>query len=131
MSMINPLRIYQLLLLIFTKLNDIYIYFLLMCVFLKERVFYPIKYGADPTGERDSSDAILKALSYAFQVQNELELLPGINDLAGVVIDLQGGNYKISKPIRFPAGGGNILVSIPSCSFLSINSDILHIDHLF
>ncbi|KAL9350496.1 hypothetical protein Peur_057751 [Populus x canadensis] len=76
----------------------------------KERVFYPIKYGADPTGERDSSDAILKALSYAFQVQNELELLPGINDLAGVVIDLQGGNYKISKPIRFPAGGGNILV---------------------
>ncbi|KAH8514122.1 hypothetical protein H0E87_007106, partial [Populus deltoides] len=75
-----------------------------------ERVFYPIKYGADPTGERDSSDAILKALSYAFQVQNELELLPGINDLAGVVIDLQGGNYKISKPIRFPAGGGNILV---------------------
>jgi hypothetical protein len=64
-------------------------------------------------------------------VQNELELLPGINDLAGVVIDLQGGNYKISKPIRFPAGGGNILVSIPSCSFFSINSDILHIDHLF
>lgn len=78
-----------------------------MRVFLKERVFYPIKYGADPAGERDSSDAILKALSYAFQVQNELELLPGINDLAGVVIDLQGGNYKISKPIRFPAGGGN------------------------
>ncbi|KAJ7003384.1 hypothetical protein NC653_008572 [Populus alba x Populus x berolinensis] len=76
----------------------------------KERVFYPMKYGADPTGERDSSDAILKALNYAFQVQNEFELLPGINDLAGVVIDLQGGNYKISKPIRFPAGGGNVLV---------------------
>jgi hypothetical protein len=92
-----------------------------MCVFLKERVFYPIKYGADPTGERDSSDAILKALSYAFQVQNELELLPGINDLAGVVIDLQGGNYKISKPIRFPAGGGNILVSIYPVLFILIH----------
>jgi hypothetical protein len=92
-----------------------------MRVFLKERVFYPIKYGADPTGERDSSDAILKALSYAFQVQNELELLPGINDLAGVVIDLQGGNYKISKPIRFPAGGGNILVSIYPVLFILIH----------
>ena len=46
-------------------------------------------------------------------MQNELELLPDIHDLGGVVIDLQGGNYKISKPIRFPSGGGNIVVSTP------------------
>ncbi|KAB5564073.1 hypothetical protein DKX38_004127 [Salix brachista] len=75
----------------------------------------PIKYGADPAGERDSSDAILKALNYAFRVQNGIELLPGINDLGGVVIDLQGGSYRISKPIRFPSGGGNLLVY--SCSY--------------
>ncbi|EEF28959.1 conserved hypothetical protein [Ricinus communis] len=44
-------------------------------------------------------------------MQNGLELLPGVNDLGGVVIDLQGGNYKISKPLRFPAsGGGNVVV---------------------
>ncbi|KAJ6706163.1 POLYGALACTURONASE QRT3 [Salix purpurea] len=74
------------------------------------RVFYPIGYGADPTGARESSDAIKKALYDAFQVQNGLELLPDVHDLGGVVIDLQGGNYKISKPIRFPSGGGNIVV---------------------
>ncbi|KAJ9707884.1 hypothetical protein PVL29_000116 [Vitis rotundifolia] len=74
------------------------------------RVFYPIAYGADPTGVNESSDAILSALTDAFSIRNGVEMLPGINDLGGVVIDLQGGNYKISKPIRFPAGGGNVLV---------------------
>ncbi|XP_057971590.1 polygalacturonase QRT3 [Malania oleifera] len=77
----------------------------------KDRVFYPRAYGADPSGGEDSSDAILKALEDAFSVQNGLELLHGVNDLGGVVIDLQGGNYKISKPLRFPAaGGGNVVV---------------------
>ncbi|KDP30162.1 hypothetical protein JCGZ_18195 [Jatropha curcas] len=75
------------------------------------RVFYPIGYGADPSGVQESSDAILNALGEAFKVQNGSELLPGVNDLGGVVIDLQGGNYKISKPIIFPAsGGGNVVV---------------------
>ncbi|KAF2299622.1 hypothetical protein GH714_000370 [Hevea brasiliensis] len=75
------------------------------------RVFYPIGYGADPTGAQESSDGILKALGDALKVQNGSELLPGINDLGGVVIDFQGGNYKISKPIRFPAAAaGNLVV---------------------
>ncbi|KAK6240322.1 hypothetical protein QQP08_006732 [Theobroma cacao] len=75
------------------------------------RVFYPLGYGADPTGEQESSDAILQALNDAFQVQSGLEMLPGVTDLGGVVIDLLGGSYKISKPIRFPAsGGGNVVV---------------------
>jgi hypothetical protein len=74
---------------------------------------YPIGYGADPTGEKDSSDAILQALGDAFRLRTERELLPGISDFGGEVIDLQGGSYKISKPIRFPSsGGGNILVSL-------------------
>ncbi|KAF8365206.1 hypothetical protein HHK36_032782 [Tetracentron sinense] len=80
------------------------------------RVFYPIGYGADPTGAQDSSDAILMALGDAFQLQNELVLLPGVNDLGGVVIDMQGGNYKISKPIRFPAQvieDGIFLIDLP------------------
>ncbi|XVE48449.1 hypothetical protein DITRI_Ditri01bG0003200 [Diplodiscus trichospermus] len=75
------------------------------------RVFYPIGYGADPTGVQESADAILQALNDAFQVQSSLQMLPGVNDLGGVVIDLLGGSYKISKPIRFPAsGGGNVVV---------------------
>ncbi|KAJ7969417.1 Polygalacturonase QRT3 [Quillaja saponaria] len=75
------------------------------------RVLYPIGYGADPTGAEESSDAILKALEDAFELQKGLELVPGVNDLGGVVIDLQGGNYKISKPITFPtSGGGNVVL---------------------
>ncbi|KAK3230676.1 hypothetical protein Dsin_002557 [Dipteronia sinensis] len=74
-------------------------------------VFYPIGYGADPTGVRESSDAILQAVSDAFNVESELEMLAGVKDLGGVILDLQGGNYKISKPIRFPASAAaNLLV---------------------
>lgn len=83
-------------------------------------MFYPIGYGGDPSGEEESSDAILNALNDAFQLQNGLMLVSGVNDLGGVVIDLQGGNYKISKPIRFPpSGGANVVVSLSLfCSFL-------------
>lgn len=78
----------------------------------------PIEYGADPRGENESSDAIMKALEDAFEMDNEgLELLPGIRDLGGVVIDFQGGNYKISKPITFPSSIGNLVVII----FIKIN----------
>lgn len=79
-------------------------------------MFYPIGYGADPSGVQESADAILQALNDAFQVQttSSTRMLPAVNDLGGVVIDLLGGCYKISKPIRFPAsGGGNVLVSFP------------------
>lgn len=75
-------------------------------------MFYPIGYGADPTGAEDSTDALLKAVEEAFQLKSGLELLPGITDLGGVVIDLQGGNYKISQPLRFPSGAGNVVVSL-------------------
>ncbi|KAL0762853.1 hypothetical protein Bca101_079004 [Brassica carinata] len=75
------------------------------------RVIYPISYGADPSGGQDSSDAILEALTDAFRLQTELNMLPRVADLGGVVIDLQGGSYKIGKPLRFPSsGGGNLLV---------------------
>ena len=74
---------------------------------------YPIEYGADPTGENESSDAIMKAVKAAFEMDNmELELLPGIRDLGGVIIDFQGGNYKISNPITFPSSAGNLVVCI-------------------
>ena len=74
---------------------------------------YPAEYGADPSGARESSDAILKAVAGAFGMESGLELLPGVRDLGGVVIDLQGGNYTTSKPITFPSsGGGNVVVSI-------------------
>ncbi|KAJ1393115.1 Pectin lyase fold/virulence factor [Sesbania bispinosa] len=75
-------------------------------------VVYPIGYGADPTGAQDSSDAILKALEDVFEMESGLEMLPGVKDLGGVVIDLQGGNYSISKPITFPSSAiANVVVN--------------------
>jgi hypothetical protein len=74
-------------------------------------VLYPSEYGADPTGLEESSDAIMKAVEDAFKLQKGIELVAGVNDLGGVVIDLGGGDYKISKPITFSPGAGNIVVS--------------------
>ncbi|CAN1343814.1 Polygalacturonase QRT3 [Linum perenne] len=76
-------------------------------------VFYPIGYGADPTGHNDSSNAIQNALNDAFkQLDDEkVYLMDGIKDLGGAIIDLQGGRYLITKPITFPpSGGGNLLI---------------------
>ncbi|KAL5187868.1 Polygalacturonase QRT3 [Glycine soja] len=74
------------------------------------RVLYVSEYGADPTGNEESSDGILKAVEDAFALQKGVEFVGGVNDLGGVVIDLEGGNYKISKPISFPSSGGANLV---------------------
>ncbi|KAH0894384.1 LOW QUALITY PROTEIN: hypothetical protein HID58_056813 [Brassica napus] len=71
------------------------------------KVIYPIGYGADPTGRQDSSDAILEALTDAFKLQTGLHMMPHVADLGGVVVDLQGGHYKIGKPIRFPSSGAS------------------------
>jgi len=73
----------------------------------------------------------MDALSDAFQVQNGLELLPDVHDLGGVVIDLQGGNYKISKPIRFPSGGGNIVVSTLLHMTRLISLQLFHRNNVF
>ncbi|KAK1280684.1 Polygalacturonase QRT3 [Acorus gramineus] len=77
---------------------------------LRSRILNPIEYGADPTGAGDSSDAFMQAVADAYSMRRGLELLPGISDLGGVVIDLQGGNYNISKPIVFPSGSGNLVM---------------------
>ncbi|GER33156.1 pectin lyase-like superfamily protein [Striga asiatica] len=74
------------------------------------RVYYPTGYGADPTGVKDSSSAILAAINEAAGTAAEHGLMPGIRDLGGAIIDLQGGNYLISKPITFPSGIGNIVM---------------------
>ncbi|XP_065869262.1 polygalacturonase QRT3 isoform X2 [Euphorbia lathyris] len=75
------------------------------------RVIYPIGYGADPSGNGESSDALIRALEDGIRLGNGSHHLVGaIKDLGGVVIDLQGGVYKISKPLTFPANVGNLLV---------------------
>lgn len=68
-------------------------------------------YGADPTGNSDSTDALLAAIADAAKGPSKGFLMNGIIDLGGAQINLQGGNYLISKPLHFPmAGVGNLMV---------------------
>lgn len=75
-------------------------------------VYHVASYGADPTGETDSTDAILRAISDALKGPGKGFLFKGIDNLGGARVDLEGGNYLISRPLRFPlAGKGNLVVS--------------------
>ena len=69
-------------------------------------------YGADPTGRNDSTDAVLKAISDALNGPGRGVLFEGIVNLGGARVDLDGGNYLISRPLLFPVSGrGNLAVS--------------------
>ncbi|KAL4284382.1 hypothetical protein GQ457_16G006200 [Hibiscus cannabinus] len=75
------------------------------------RVYHVTDYGADPTGKSDSIEALDKAIADAFQGPSEGVLMEGISNLGGVQIDLDGGNYLLSKPLRLPAAGaGNLMI---------------------
>ncbi|KAJ9541217.1 hypothetical protein OSB04_027723 [Centaurea solstitialis] len=76
------------------------------------RVFAVSSYGADPTGKADSTDAILRAMSDAVTEERNGLLMEGITNHGGVQLNLEGGIYKISRPVKFPvAGVGNIVIS--------------------
>ncbi|KAK4254626.1 hypothetical protein QN277_009982 [Acacia crassicarpa] len=75
-------------------------------------VFLVTLYGADPTGNSDSTEAILRAIQDATRIPSKKRhLMPGVTDLGGAQINLQGGNYLISHPLRLPAAGfGNLMI---------------------
>ncbi|KAL3838054.1 hypothetical protein ACJIZ3_022645 [Penstemon smallii] len=74
-------------------------------------VYHVTSYGADPTGKADSTDAILGAISDALKGPGNGFLMEGIVNLGGARVDLDGGNYLISRPLQFPvAGKGNLLI---------------------
>ncbi|TYI38041.1 hypothetical protein ES332_A03G257700v1 [Gossypium tomentosum] len=75
------------------------------------RVYHVTNYGADPTGKSDSTEALNKAIADAFQVPSEGFLMEGITNLGGPQINLEGGNYLISKPLQLvAAGAGNLMI---------------------
>ncbi|KAK6931894.1 Pectate lyase superfamily protein [Dillenia turbinata] len=77
----------------------------------KSRVYHVTKYGADPTGKNDSTEALLKAISDAMKDPGGRFLISRIADVGGARIDLDGGDYLISSPLRFPmAGVGNVVI---------------------
>lgn len=78
----------------------------------RPRVYEVTSYGADPTGKLDSTGALVKAVTEAFNNSaSDGFLMEGITNLGGARIDLQGGTYVIRKPLRMPAAGaGNLMV---------------------
>ncbi|KAL8513240.1 hypothetical protein ACS0TY_019448 [Phlomoides rotata] len=78
---------------------------------VSSKVYHVTSYGADPTGKRDSTDAILGAISDALKGPGKGFLFQGIVNLGGARVDLEGGNYLISRPLRFPvAAKGNLVI---------------------
>lgn len=75
------------------------------------RIHHATDYGGDPTGVSDSADALEQALFDAFRspIQSS-QLIKGVPDLGGSQLHLDGGTYKISRPLRIPEGGANFMV---------------------
>ncbi|XP_038881228.1 polygalacturonase QRT3-like [Benincasa hispida] len=75
------------------------------------RVYHVTSYGADPTGKIDSTESLLRALSDVYNSTSEGSLMEGIRNLGGAQINLDGGNFLISRPLRLPAAGvGNVMI---------------------
>ncbi|PNY02199.1 polygalacturonase QRT3-like protein, partial [Trifolium pratense] len=77
----------------------------------KPHEYLVTSYGADPTGNSDSTEALLAAIADAAKGPSKGFLMNDIIDLGGAQINLEGGNYLISKPLQFPvAGVGNLMI---------------------
>ncbi|KAL0542575.1 hypothetical protein IC582_017644 [Cucumis melo] len=75
------------------------------------RVYHVTSYGADPTGKTDSTESLLQAFSDVYNSNGEGSLMDGIRNLGGVQINLDGGNFLISRPLRLPGVGvGNVMI---------------------
>jgi len=70
----------------------------------------PISFGADPSGRRDSTHAFQKALQALLSDHPGHTLSSGIKDLGGRTLDLEGGDFLISKPLVIPGFYGNFFV---------------------
>lgn len=71
----------------------------------------PTAYGADPTGSKDSTDAMTAAM--AALLNNTPAVSPmadGIVNRGGATLDLRGGEYLISAPLVVPANNGNLRI---------------------
>mmetsp|Transcript_72844 Transcript_72844/g.193236 ORF Transcript_72844/g.193236 Transcript_72844/m.193236 type:complete len:559 (-) Transcript_72844:88-1764(-) len=73
------------------------------------RTVSALSFGADPTGERDSTDALQSALAELVdRGRAGSKAANGIADLGGAALDLAGGAYLISAPLVVPGHVGNL-----------------------
>ena len=70
-----------------------------------------IDYGADPTGRSDSTEALQQAIFDVFRSPIDGRLMPGVANLGGAEVHLDGGTYIINRPLRLPeVNGGNFMI---------------------
>lgn len=68
----------------------------------------PLSYGADPTGVLDSSPAFAAALAALLaRGTSGHHDEGGTVDLGGALLDLEGGDYLLSRPLAFPSNFSN------------------------
>jgi len=70
--------------------------------------FSPLSFGADPTGERDSTDALQQTIDAALNATHERRC-GNIGDPAcgAALVDLQQGVFLTSRPLNITGNGGN------------------------
>ena len=73
----------------------------------------PRDYGADPTGNTDSTPAFDKALAALFNTSAlaPKQMASNITDFGGATLDLNGGVYLISAPVLVPLLAGNVRIT--------------------
>jgi len=71
----------------------------------------PTEFGADPTGNKDSTAAIRAAMAFLLSSNRSLApMASGIRNVGGAMLDLAGGSYLISSPVVVPLFVGNIRI---------------------
>eukprot|EP00037_Helgoeca_nana_P018239 m.174645 g.174645 ORF g.174645 m.174645 type:complete len:662 (-) comp24362_c0_seq1:222-2207(-) len=71
----------------------------------------PTAFGADPTGQHDSTTAMTAAVAALLTIRGPRHTMASnITDLGGATLDLSGGTYLISAPIVIPAMFGNLQI---------------------
>jgi hypothetical protein len=76
----------------------------------------PTQYGGDPTGRKDSTDALLKSVEFCV---NASKIPPGkfpdgAADAGGCTVDLDGGEYLISQTLIIPTYVSNMRIQTGS-----------------
>eukprot|EP00927_Polykrikos_kofoidii_P005009 TRINITY_DN11991_c0_g1_i4.p1 TRINITY_DN11991_c0_g1~~TRINITY_DN11991_c0_g1_i4.p1 ORF type:complete len:550 (-),score=51.88 TRINITY_DN11991_c0_g1_i4:106-1755(-) len=77
-------------------------------------VVRPTDFGADATGQTDSTAAfeqVLQAFANVSAAKAALPMAAGIRNMGGWTLDLSGGTYLISSPLVFPDFNGNYHIS--------------------
>ena len=72
----------------------------------------PTSYGGDPTGNTDSTNAMMRAMAALTNASSHAAhpMASHIVNLGGATLDLLGGEYLISSPLIIPPHVGNVRI---------------------